>query len=209
MGLIVGASLHLFTGLPLLFGPSLYDIKVNFPSTTLHLDQWLAGLGLFDTAEFFLFNVVSCVLDMYYFFFFVGYPFLFFVGYPFPFVLRLTIGLSVRLMTLRLKFLNRRSFNPVLLLLHELVSTCIFLLFPYFVSPLCKHRLVLRPVFGLLDSIVVPLSFVVGPTESYSATRLAYACTNFFCFYPAFQSRPVGMFLCNVGHTGQVWFGNL
>ena len=191
----------LFTILPLLFVPFLYDIKVIFTSTTLELDQWLAGLGLIDTAEFDLFNVVSCARDRYYF------PF--FARFPFPFVLRMIIGLLVRLMTLWPKFLNRRSFYPVLLLLHELVSTCFFLLFPCFVSLFCNHRLVLRPVFVLLDLIVAPLSFVVGPTESYSATRLAYARNNFFCFYPAFQSRPEGMFLCNVGHTGQVWFGNL
>ena len=184
----------------MLFGPSLYDIKVNFPSTTLHLDQWLAGLGLFDTAEFFLFNVVSCVLDMYYFFFFAGYPF--------SFVLRMTIGLPVRLMTLRLKFLNRRSFNPVLLLLHELVSTSLFLLFPCLVSPFYDHRLTLRPVLGLLVSIAA-LPFIVGPTESDCSIRLAYARANFFGFYPAFQSRPVGILLCNVGFTGQVWFSNL
>ena len=93
----------LFTILPLLFVPFLYDIKVIFTSTTLELDQWLAGLGLIDIAEFELFNVVSCARDRYYF------PF--FARFPFPFVLRMIIGLLVRLMTLWPKF-----FEPTVVL---------------------------------------------------------------------------------------------
>ena len=58
--------MHFFTILPLLFVPSFYDIKVILTSTTLELDQWLAGLGLIYAAEVFdLFNVVSCARDRY------------------------------------------------------------------------------------------------------------------------------------------------